>query len=174
MWNMIYGLVARMANWPVLALLFVIFLLCISGFEQRRKAIGDTLESSIWYTPDKASKVLQAMGEHGRNIYAITEITLDLIFPFLYGGLFAILLFHVYGREKAGWVLLIPLIAIVADLLENFTAAYLAWSFDGRPCQLAWAATTFTIVKTAMFLLSLVLILAGAVRLIVTTDNVSG
>jgi hypothetical protein len=175
MWDAIYRLVERNATWPVLALLFILFLLCFAGFQWRNKVVGDTLESSVCYTPGKASKILHAMGDRGRNIYALTEITLDFVFPFIYGGLFAILLFHVYSRGNARWLLLIPFITVVADLLENFTVAYLAWSFkEGEPSPLAWAATTFTVVKTALFILSLVLILIGAVGSIWSADKPSG
>jgi hypothetical protein len=174
MWDAIYRLIERNANWPMLGLLFVLFLICLALFDWRNKVTGKTLEGSYWYTPAKASELLKAMDKHGRRVYAVTEVTLDLAFPFIYGGLFAILLFQLYGGEKAGWVLLIPVITVVADLLENFTAVYLALSFDGQPSPLAWAGTIFTLVKTAMFVLSLLLILVEAAILIITTDNLSG
>jgi hypothetical protein len=164
MQDAIYRLVERKATWPMTALLFILFMLCLAGFDWRNGVVGETLESARCYTPVKANEILNKMDEGGRNTYALTEITLDLVFPFVYGGLFAILIFRLYNRGLARWLLLIPFITVLADLLENFTAAYLAWSFEaGQPSPIAWAAVTFTVVKGVLFMLSIVLILAGAV-----------
>jgi hypothetical protein len=59
---------------------------------------------------------------------------------------------------------------MVFDLLENFTIAYLALSYDGSPSSLAWLAAEFTLSKMALFLASLLLILAGSLRGVLIKD----
>jgi putative transposase len=46
--------------------------------------------------------------------------------------------------------------------LENITTAYLAWRFDGRPSPIAYGATVLTATKSALLILSLILIVIGA------------
>lgn len=165
MQDAIYRLVERKATWQMTGLLFILFILCLAAFDWRNGVVGETLESARSYTPAEANEIFKKMGAEGRTTYALTEITLDLVFPLVYGGLFAILIFRLYSREAARWLLLIPFILVVSDLLENFTAAYLAWSFkEGQqPSPIALAAVTFTVLKGLLFVLSLVLILLGAV-----------
>jgi hypothetical protein len=160
-----YNLLERFATWPIVALLFVLFLLCAQGFEWRRKALGyenPGLDGRYWYSPDEARDFLRDIGERGRGIYATTELTLDILFPLIYGTLFAALVIHVYARENAKNLVLVPLLTAAADVLENVTAAYLAWQFDGQSSPVARGAAILTAVKSVLFVLSLILIVVGA------------
>jgi hypothetical protein len=61
------------------------------------------------------------------------------------------------------WLIALPVGAAGADLLENFTIAYLAWTFDGQAPPLAWLAYAFTLAKDILLaatLLALVVALA--------------
>ena len=102
------------------------------------------------------------MGKDGRRIYAVTQITLDFLFPFVYGGLFTIIFFALYGNPK--YLLLIPIITVIADLLENIATAYLAWSYkEGVESSIASLATTFTAGKSVGLYLSGTTILIGII-----------
>lgn len=95
----IYNLLERTASWPIVALLFVLFVICAQGFELRRKSLGyenTSLDSSFWYSPNDARDFFNAIGERGRHIYATTQVTLDLFFPLIYGTLFAALIINIY------------------------------------------------------------------------------
>lgn len=165
MWDSFYSLLERCATWPVVALLFVLFLLCAQGFEWRRKSLGHQnrgLDSRFWYSPDEARDFLGNIGERGRRIYVVTQLTLDIVFPLIYGTLFAALIIHLYARENAKILVLVPLLTVVADVLENVTTAYLAWQFDGRASPVARGAAILTAAKTSLFVVALLLIGAGA------------
>lgn len=161
----IYNLVQRWGTWPMVALLFILFVLGTQGFEYRRKVLGyetRTLDGRLWYSPVEARDFLETIGERGRRVYAATELTLDILFPIVYGTLFAILLIRVYSLPTAKNLVVLPLLAAAADLLENLTAAYLALQFDGEPSSLARVATVFTATKSILLLVSFILILLGA------------
>ncbi|MCA1601200.1 MAG: hypothetical protein LC776_06015 [Acidobacteria bacterium] len=121
----------------------------IAGHDVRLFDIRDS------YTPDEARELLKTIDERGRRIYAITQLTLDLVFPFIYGGLFVIALFKLYGNP--GYLLLVPLITVVADLAENLMTTYLALSYKGLASPVARVASTFTTVKWSGLVISVVL-----------------
>ena len=69
-----------------------------------------------------------------------------------------------HGRVRRADLLgLLPISGALADLIENFTMAFLAWSYDGRESPLTRAAACFTEVKFVCFGASLLLLLAGGV-----------
>lgn len=148
--------------WPMTALLLVGFLLCSAGFDWRHDQLDcdmKLLDARGWYSPAEARDLFDCLGDEGRRLYAITEVTLDLFFPFIYGMLFGLLILQLYKEPVAGWLILVPLIAVFADLLENSLVAYLLWTFDGRASSIAWAAAILTLVKTFALIGALVVIL---------------
>jgi hypothetical protein len=166
MWDALFNLLERYATWPVVTLLFALFLLCQLGFQMRGKALGlgtQTLDVRFGYSPEEARDFFQSIGERGRKIYGWTQLTLDILFPLVYGALYAMLIIHVYPRETARYLTLVPALNTVSDLLENVTNAYLSLQFDGRASPLTRGASIFTMVKIVLLALSLMLILIGAV-----------
>jgi len=169
----------RLATWPVAALLLVAWLLCDWGFSIREQSLcremlrsagaaglrceGPTLDPRFTYTPGQARDLLAALGPDGRRIYAWTEVTLDLVFPFVYGTLFGILLVRLARPPAARRLLWLPALTAAADLLENVTVAILAWTFAGRASPLAGPAAFFTAGKTVLFGVTLLAIIALAV-----------
>ena len=116
-----------------MALLFGIFVLCSGGFDWRSKRLGcenRALDARFWYSPEQACVFFNAIGPTGRRIYAMTQVTLDLVFPLTYGTLFALLIVHVYDQSLAGTLVWVPVLAAITDLLENVTTAFLAWQFN--------------------------------------------
>ena len=161
----LYQTIERLATWPVTALLVIVMLLCSQGFTWRSGALGyeiRTLDVRGWYTPEDVQQLMAELGESGRQLYAITEVTLDLVFPLAYGTLFSILILRLYNSRRA-YLLLFPLGAMTADLLENLTAAILALTYSGEASPLAWFAAVCTVIKFFCFLVSVLLILAGGI-----------
>ena len=164
----------------MLGLVIFVAMLCNVAFGVRTKVLTEKVSNdppvksylavqsldvrSLGYTRTEAGELLDALGPDGRRIYAWTEVTLDLVFPFVYGLLFAIPLVRLYEPRQA-WVLLFPLAGMAFDLLENVTVATLAWTYQqGQESGLATAASAFTRMKTLFLLLSLLLVLVGGVR----------
>lgn len=160
----LYDWFEKWATWPRLAILGIIFFACVQGFNWRKKALDDckTLDGRYFgYSPAQARDFLVAMGERGRRLYAVTEITLDALFPLVYSTLLAVLIIRFYSREAALKLILAPILAACFDLLENFMVAYMAWNFDGRERSLAWLAAICTISKWLLLLLSFLVCLGG-------------
>jgi hypothetical protein len=170
----VYRLVLAVATWPLVALLLVLALLCVTGFQKRNDTLAaaasapggekPTLDSRGWYSAQTAHDVLGRLGERGRRLYAWTEVSLDLVFPFIYGTLLAALLVHLWDEPWGRWIVLAPLVAAAFDLLENVTIAALALTFNSEQVSpLGGVAGLFTAVKTGALLLSLALVAIGAV-----------
>src|SRR5262249_21924197 len=147
------------------ALLFVAFVACQFGFTARAEHLGpgkEVLDSQRWYSPRQAHELLKNLGEEGRQLYAITEVTLDLIFPVVYAALFAGLLGNLYRARVVRRLAPVPLLAAAADWCENVCAALLAWTFtedaDWGAKPIAWGAVIATPVKEALFLASMALV----------------
>ena len=160
----LYRFVDRFANWPVVALLVVILFISFQLFNGREEILGpqnQVLDTRRWYTPQDVSQLFNDIGPK-RFTYAVTELTLDVIFPLSYGLLFAILLINTSG-PRYDWLLFFPWLTVTFDLLENIIISTMAFTFDGSVTPLAWAAAVCTFSKSLMFLLSLVIVLNGGI-----------
>src|SRR5262245_5823950 len=109
----LYNLIHRLATWPVVALLFIAYIICGQGFVWRQIKLGpqlQLLDTRFLYSPVEAQKLFEMLGQQGRQIYAITELSLDLIFPFIYGSLLAIFLVRLYSSNMGNFLILLPLL----------------------------------------------------------------
>lgn len=178
MLDSLYRKLETKATWAIVVLLFVAYTFCSAGFEWRRDALGcenkpldGRMEMycpgevvSLFKTLENTKVKLYATTEITKlNLYAITELTLDIVFPFVYSMLLVFLIVRLYSAEKAKYLILIPIFAALADLSENFTVAYLAFTFYGSRSPLMYLAVTFTSLKTALLLISLGILVVGAI-----------
>jgi hypothetical protein len=131
--------------------------------DQRAQAASEVPDARFGYTPGEIRSLFEDWGVGRRELYARTEVTLDLAFPLVYGTLFAVFSARLFRKGLWRWALLVPLSGALADLIENFMIAYLAWSYDGHESPLVRAAACFTEVKFVCFVASLLLLLAGGV-----------
>lgn len=165
MCDFLYQRINRFASWRIGIFLFLANLVCIVGFNWRRNQLKlESPDAKQTYSPDELYAFLAGIGESGRRLYALTQVTLDVIYPVVYCLLFAVLLVVLYRWEKLRCLVLLPLLTGVFDLLENFTTAYLAATFNsGRNETLAGLAPIFSTGKWWGVTLCLVLSLVGIV-----------
>lgn len=100
-------------------------------------------------------QTLDALGAH-RRLYAITQLTLDVVFPILYSLFLGWLIVLGAGAEWR-WLAGLPLITACADLIENTTVARLAWKrseFEKEKPKLAWVTLVAGKTKMVCFYLS--------------------
>ena len=157
-------MVERCANWPVTVATLVGVVGCVAGLAWRQARLGGLglLDERGWYTPGEAAALFDAMNQldaSARVVYAITALTIDMVFPASYGLLLAVLLFRLFRGGAP--LYLLPLALAAADVLENVTVAVLALSHDGEPSPLAWLAAAFTLIKTGLIVATLAAIGAG-------------
>lgn len=138
---------------------------CVAGLAWRADRLDGLplLDSRIWYTPDEAAALFDALDRldaSARHVYAATGLTVDMAFPAAYGLFFAILLFHLFRQP----FYLLPLALAAADALENVAIAALALAHTGSPSPLALPAAVFTLVKWLLCAATLAATAAGALR----------
>ena len=158
--------IAPLVNTSAVASLIVSFIVCQVLFQLRRCRIGDDIPDlwRKWYTPEKVHKFLNDLkAENNLNLYALSQVTLDVVFPITYGLLAAVTLYSLLGQSLPTFefLLFLPLITVAADLLENATVAWLAWTFEpcAPPRNLAWLTALGTFVKwRSLYLLLLILV----------------
>jgi hypothetical protein len=125
------------------------------------------LDSRMSYTPDQAYAVLEAYGPAGRDFDLNAELTVDLVYPIVY-GLFcslAILYFlqrFATGRPALARLALVPFLAVLVDYLENASLIVLLLTYPQRLTAVAALAGLLTTTKWVLLGLSLVLVAASA------------
>jgi hypothetical protein len=131
-----------------------------------------SLDVTFFYTPAKAQSMLAAYGDEGRDYYRLGELTIDGIFPLVYGGLLAIALSAVLrcalpaGSNLLRLNLLAPL-AVLLDYAENISIILLLSLYPSLPPGLTWAAAAFSALKwLGVFASAGVLLAASAACLV--------
>lgn len=152
--------------------LSIVLGLCVKTFSWRTKQLmfgteNKLLDSRFWYTPTDVQNFFayidSNIGKAGLNLYALTQVTLDVVFPIAYGTLLAALITLLYSAEAAQRLIIIPILAALADLGENFILAYLASNHSITVSSIAWVASVFTLLKWVMVCCSGLLILGGII-----------
>ncbi|HET9768651.1 MAG TPA: hypothetical protein VFS60_17525 [Thermoanaerobaculia bacterium] len=168
----IYEWLSGSAGWLTIALLLVITWVCAGLFSARLDALRRTtkigrdklLDGRLWYTKADVATLFAELGASGRRLYATTAVTLDVVFPLAYGLLFGLLLVRLWPPGQA-WLLILPLLTVIADLLENFTIATMIWTYrEGQEPPLAGQAAVLTLTKWILFALTLLAVLIGLLR----------
>ena len=128
------------------------------------------------YTPEKVFRVMTIYGESGRRAYAFLLLTIDLVFPFLYGSFLFLSIRS--ASNKAG----IPAVwangmaafgyfAAGCDWLENFAFLRLMETYPGQSATLVTLASGFTVMKFVFSACSLAILAALGVLLIFRSRN---
>lgn len=151
-----YELVASFANQPTVIALILSFVGCVVIFQFRKCWLGKGITIPDlrlhWYTPSDIKSFLDALEtDRRRNLYALSEVTVDIVFPATYGLLAMISLYCLIGDALPSfwWLLYLPLVTVGADLFENVTVAWLAVTHQKclPPRKLAWVTATSTFIK---------------------------
>ena len=104
------------------------------------------------YTPAEAYAALAAYGEEGRLFYLLTALTLDLIYPLVYGLFFTLTIVYclrpvlpaAHTLQRAA---LLPLVGMLADYVENAGIAWLLLNYPNRLDGVAAFTSTVTTIK---------------------------
>ena len=142
-------------------------LLCVTAFEWRDARLGglELLDTRQWYTPEQAAALFGALDRldpRARAVYAWTEVSVDLLFPVVYGLLLAVALLRLVGNGRP--LYLLPLGGAVADVFENISIALLAATYDGAPSSWTRVAAAFTLLKSVLLLAALAAVAGGVIR----------
>lgn len=120
----------------------------------------------FWFTKAEALQALQAMGEQGRQQYIRFHKHEDLAFPFVYGSFLSFSLFllnrkRIQKRRLMYLIPAVPLLAMMADLVENHHIVLLTTQFPdlnhgtvkiaAMANAIKWSSVSLSLLMIAMF-----------------------
>lgn len=167
--------ISRRLYWFLAAtvLLFLILLNVVKAQDIVARAFGYTGSVPMFaldqmvrgYTPTQAFQVMTAYGEAGRRAYAFLLLTIDLVFPFLYGSFLFLSIRRASRRAGISkrWANALASFGFVAtccDWLENISFLVLLRMYPGQSIGVAKLASMFTVTKFVSSGVS-VIVLAG-------------
>lgn len=114
------------------------------------------LDLQFSYTPEKAYQLLAQFSAEDLKTYQIVELTVDVVYPLLYGFFLSLLIF----QFRKNYVLaIVPLLAILADFFENTGIALLISSLPKQLNTVASITSFFSSLKWSLIFISFLLIL---------------
>jgi len=124
----------------------------------------DYLDMQRFYTADRAYSLLEAFGPAGRNTQLLLLPTLDLLIPFLSGlGGAVMITFLFRNRRSALRLRWAALFAALSDYVENIGIFFLVLCYPARIDPLATLTGIVTAVKSFLYFIMLLTIVAGIV-----------
>ena len=137
----VWRLMAPWATLPVFAGFFVvslIFIFVLFPLTKRKYAPGTvTLDGNPWgFSPADAQDLLGTrMDSEQLKTYRRQELMTDMVFPLVYGIGFALAMLMLARYTGAPrWLIFLPLIAMIADYIENMSVvAMIGNQLSGRP-----------------------------------------
>ncbi len=152
----------------LLAGIFLVFFTLFANRSTRGESVPGPIDILFFYTPDEVYAMVDAYGPVVRADYIRFELTADILYPVLYTLFMCLaisLLFQRGFKAESRWQLLnlVPLGAGFFDVLENLSIVGMLALHPSRPAELAWAATSFTMLKWSIAAAALGLILVGGV-----------
>nr|WP_299204161.1 hypothetical protein [uncultured Brumimicrobium sp.] len=148
------------ATWKTIFFLFVIvmfFNLFLFPVFHSTNADNTLLDTQFSYAVNDAYLILDKYSAEEREEYFWGTLTLDLIYPWVYGLLLSMLLFKSSQRV---FIALIPLVVIVADYLENLGIVLLLYHYPEKLNNVVRFASFFTSLKWVLILCTVLLIIA--------------
>ncbi len=111
------------------------------------------LDLELFYGKEDVVKNLDAIGPDGQNIYILSSLILDTLYPILYTSLFIGAYVKLYKSSQL--ILFLPLTAFSFDILENLQITRLILNFpninethvyfSSMTTSLKWIAIVITI-----------------------------
>ena len=136
--------------------IMLLFLMLVMPGETAKAAVYSaqtgTPDTTAIYSVDRLLGLAAAYGAQGRQAYIHARFTFDLAFPLVYGFFLSICtswmlkrLLSLNGRWRH--LNLLPLGAVLFDLLENICAVIVMAAYPAVPSIAAYLAVVFTPVK---------------------------
>ena len=125
------------------------------------------------YDSKYVNELFNKLGEEGREVYLFNQIPVDMIYPFLFGMTYSLLIAYFLKKlDKLNtpffYLCLVPIIAGIADYLENFGIITMLNDFPDLSMTQVNVTNIFTLIKslstTLFFLILIVIIIIVGVR----------
>lgn len=121
------------------------------------------------FAPDQAYSSIASLGDGGRRLYAMVELTIDVVYPIVYAFLFFLLARAMLERSQPAprWLAratLLPFLPAALDLIENAFILALMIEFPDRNDGLALVASVVTTTKLISLIATLLLLVFLSAR----------
>ncbi len=132
------------------------------------------------YDAEYVNSLLSALGDKGRNAYLFNQLPMDMIYPFLFGITYCLLLAYILNKlgKLEGYLFnlcFLPLFAGLFDYFENFGIIAMLNSYPDNPALLTSATNVSTIVKSSLttiyFLVLIISLIAFGMQMHCANSN---
>ena len=128
----------------------------------------------LGYEHEYVHSLFRTLGSEGRHTYLYNQIPLDMVYPFLFGISYCLVLAYYlnkFNRLKPPlvYVCLLPLTVGVADYFENFGIVYLLNTYPEASDGMVTFTLVFTLVKSMGTLLYFLILVGLLVLLLLRT-----
>ncbi|PSR14669.1 MAG: hypothetical protein DA408_17330 [Bacteroidetes bacterium] len=109
------------------------------------------------YTPADVEVLFGTLGVKGRDVYLLKQLPLNLVYPFLFGVCFTLVMAYFLNKLQQLHTSLfllcyLPLAAAAADYLENIGIITLLNTYPNLSVPVIRATSFFTVVKSGLVL----------------------
>ena len=120
---------------------------------------------STGYSPKYVNDLMSTLGETGRNLYLYHQIPLDMVYPLLFGISNTLIIIYLLKKAKIFEIKLfylcfIPIIAGVMDYSENTGIIMILCHYPNNPDILSQVTSVFSVIKSMLYTLFFVELLA--------------
>ncbi len=126
------------------------------------------IDLMFFYTPQTVYAEIAGYGEYLRRFSLTVNLTIDLVYPFVYTLFFSLLITWLFKKgftqnSEMQMLNVVPLIAMLFDLLQNLGVVIMLSIYPATPVNLAWGTTIFSMAKWVFVGMSIFLVLIGIV-----------
>ena len=162
----------RWANWKVITILAALFLafdfFVLPAMASPGGESLPVLDLKFWYSPRQAFQAISQYSPQARQASVITHLTIDVIYPLIYGLLISLLLIVVFRNASPGQQRQLPFLpwrAVFADYLENIGLVAMFLLYPSQFALLSWVTAIFTALKWIQIGFSILALLVGILLL---------
>ncbi len=106
------------------------------------------------YNAEYVNALLSALGESGRNAYLFNQLPVDMIYPFLFGVSYCLILAYILNKlgkfeSRLFYFCFLPLFSGLFDYLENIGIITMLKSYPNNPVILTQITNVFSVLKSS-------------------------
>ena len=132
------------------------------------------------YTVEYVNLLFNILGEKGRETYLLNQIPVDMIYPFLFGISYCLVLVFFLNKlgkldSFLGYLCLLPVLAGIFDYCENLGIIQILRNYPDNSDLLIETTNVFTILKSTFtslyFVVLIVVLVAVGVKKLLKKDD---
>ncbi|SDQ54763.1 hypothetical protein [Flagellimonas zhangzhouensis] len=121
------------------------------------------------YDFNYVNELFKSLGENGRKTYLTKQIPVDMVYPFLFGSTYSLLMAFFFKKLQKlkppySYLCFVPVVAGIADYAENFGIISLLKNYPELLETSVVLTNTFTLIKsvsTSIFFIILLIVLVS-------------